>query len=1097
MLMKMVYRAFLCLLTFGLFLVVNSRVVAQSTGQVPSPAGFVNDFAGVVDAQTKSRLETLLSNLKDKTKVEFYVATFDTTGPGDIFDFSRRLSSDWNVGGKNSNTKSLLLVISVATKESFTQFSKRMQSSLPDGVLGDMSQHMRSPLEGGRFSEAVIAGVQLFVNSLAQKMGFVAEELDTSAGTDTASSSSQVADRTAESSTKEVAQTRPRVVKETAKPTEKETATDIAPVDIKSATPTESPASANAFEAKSTEPAERKLPEKGPLTNSSRAETKAAKKSPATKKITAPVDDEAEAEEVELTLTLPLAKRAEKLKAFLDAHPDSKARPRATELLISTHAGLGDQFLKDGDADNGTKQLMLAIDEADVNISDKLFTGVISQIPSNLYLRGQGQAAFKAAATIEEKFGSDPQRLLKIASFYLGLERGDEAARVAEQAIKLAPDLADAHRTLALSRHINLQLDEASAEYKRTIELDPTSRISRSSLADLTRANGKPEEALALYNDLLKTDSTDRAATTGMVVCLLELGRKDEATSAFDAAVEKEPRNLALLTGVAYWFAAHGDYDKAFEYSQKAVAIEPRYTWAQIALVRSLVGLKRPAAAERAMRYARQYGKFPTLNYELANVVAAMGFYDEAVEILRESFTFKDGQIETHLAGHIPAHDTNFLDLLGPERRASIYQPTAADSRGNSRTLTNLLALDSSLTETREGEKLDEMVVTKAALDFGSGDDNMRTFRQLYAASRLLRKTVGLQTALELVDEAKKGMESALNVEVVTTAVQADEFRNLRAEAIASGNIPDVAEAPRSALSSIMRGRIDDLTGWILFNQDKYPEAIEHLKRATTTLPNGTPAWRNAVWHLGVAYEQTGRNDAALDNYIQSYNAGPRDAIRRSVIEKLYRKVNGSVEGLEEKVGPPSSTGTTTSQPAVSSTTSPNSETINQPSTIETTKPAETEKIEKTTPPEASTTEKTKPEATPAAPSESTPSPSPSPAATESAAPSQPEPVTDEQLRAAGARLRSNIKITGRVLDSSGHALSNVVVVLISPSGAVLASTTDKDGNYSFTVTPSPKTYRLIPSKDGFTFLPLDKAFVGLIDDQKGIDFVGTAGRTP
>ena len=107
-----------------------------------------------------------------------------------------------------------------------------------------------------------------------------------------------------------------------------------------------------------------------------------------------------------------------------------------------------------------------------------------------------------------------------------------------------------------------------------------------------------------------------------------------------------------------------------------------------------------------------------------------------------------------------------------------------------------------------------------------------------------------------------------------------------------------------------MRGRIDDLTGWILFNQDKYPDAIEHLKRATTTLPNGTPAWRNAVWHLGVAYEQTGRNDIALENYIQSYNAGPRDPIRRSVIEKLYRKVNGSVEGLEDKVGPAVSTGT-------------------------------------------------------------------------------------------------------------------------------------------------------------------------------------------
>jgi len=51
------------------------------------------------------------------------------------------------------------------------------------------------------------------------------------------------------------------------------------------------------------------------------------------------------------------------------------------------------------------------------------------------------------------------------------------------------------------------------------------------------------------------------------------------------------------------------------------------------------------------------------------------------------------------------------------------------------------------------------------------------------------------------------------------------------------------------------------------------------------------------------------------------------------------------------------------------------------------------------------------------------------------------------------------------------------------------------NGNYSFTVTPSQKTYRLIPSKDGMTFTPIDRAFVGLYDDQKEIDFIGTAAR--
>src|SRR5678816_4656478 len=104
----------------------------------------------------------------------------------------------------------------------------------------------------------------------------------------------------------------------------------------------------------------------------------------------------------------------------------SKARPRAIELLISTHAALGDQKLKNGDNVGGTQQLLRAIDEADVSISDKLFSGVIAQIPTNLYLRGERESAFKAAQNIETKFGTDPKRLLAVAGFYLGVERATD-----------------------------------------------------------------------------------------------------------------------------------------------------------------------------------------------------------------------------------------------------------------------------------------------------------------------------------------------------------------------------------------------------------------------------------------------------------------------------------------------------------------------------------------------------------------------------------------------------------------------------------------------------------------------------------------------
>ncbi|HSL54568.1 MAG TPA: tetratricopeptide repeat protein, partial [Pyrinomonadaceae bacterium] len=746
-------------------------------------------------------------------------------------------------------------------------------------------------------------------------------------------------------------------------------------------------------------------------------------------------------------------------KEFLDTHPESKARPRAIELLISTHAGLGDQKLKNSDIAGGIEQMMRAIEEADTSISEKLFSGVIAQIPMNLYLRGERDAAFKAAQNIETKFGSDPKRLLEVAGFYLGIERGAETVRIAENAVKLAPDLAEAHRMLAVGLHISLRLDEAAAEYKKALELDPKSTASRSSLADLYRAAGKNEEALALYNEQLAADPKHKAARAGKVIALFELNRTDEANSALEAALAEEPRNLPLLSGAAYWLAAHNNNEKALDLALKATAVEPRYTWAQIALARALVNTNRPLDAERALRYARQYGKFPTLTYELANVLASMGLYEEAAEVLRESFTIKDDQIQTYLAGSVQVSDTSFLDLLAPERRAGIFQSTPADTAANAKTMKALLAFNTAITPA-EGQKIDEAAAVAAAKDFAAGSDNMRPFRQVYAASRLARNGVGIKTALDLIAQAKRATDDALKVPVLTLAVQADEFRDLRAAAISSGSVPAVAPAPTEVLEKIYKGRLEDLEGWALFNEEKYSDAVVHLKKAAEILPAETPAWRTALWHLGATLEQSDQKEQALEAYIRSYKGEPApSAVRRSVIEQLYKRVHGSLDGLNEKLGTAATAeALSTSTPA---TTAPEPSTPTaQPTTTPEPAPAETPKSE--------------------TPKSETPKSETAP------------PVSDEALKSVSARLRSTVKVTGRIVDANKVGIANATVVLISPSGSVMAATTDNDGNYSFKVAPTEKTYRVIPSKDGYTFSPIDRTLPGLFEDLKEIDFVGS-----
>ena len=1075
------YRVLKRLLTVipavGLFLFISANPFAQST-KFPAPATYINDFAGVIDGETKARLEGLLQRLKEKSSFELYVATVESTGTQEISAFSNQLARDWNIGTQASKSKSLLVVVSADSKTSFARFSRTAQTALPDGVLGEISYRMKGPLSEGRFAEAIDNGVHVFASAVAEKVGFNVSEIESTVAATTSDVATDSA-KPVQVAAKNEPKTRPRVVSDASKATAQPTPPadpDPSPAETPAAepTPTESPKSEpTPAESPKTEAVIPPKTEKAAPPRTKSATTK-IKTPSVVKKTPEQIAEEEldEIDEVELTLTKPLPERAVKLKEFLDTHPTSKARPRAIELLISTHAALGDQKLKNGDNVGGVEQLLRAIDEADVSITDKLFSGVIAQIPTNLYMRGEPDAAVKAAQNIEQKFGSNPKRLLEVGAFYLGIERSGDTVRVGESAVKLAPDLAEAHRILAIGLHLSLRLDEAAAEYKKTVDLDPTSKASRGSLADLYRASGKTEEALALYDEQLAADPKDRAARAGKVISLLELSRKDEANSALEAAFAADQRNLPLLAGTAYWFAAHEDYPKAFELARRAIAIEPRYTWAQIALSRAYLGLGSPLNAERAIRFARQYGKFPTLTYELASVLASMGLYDEAIDALNESFTIKDDQIQAKLAGTIPVRESGFIELLAPERRASIYQPTSADNAANAKRMKALLAF-STASMPRDKEKLDEAAAVEAARAFAAGTDSMRTFRQMYAANRLLRNGIGATTALEFVAEARKASAETLKVPVLTLAIQAEEFRDLRASAISAGNVPDVAPAPPDVLANIFKGRLEALEGWALFNQEKIPEAITHLKQASQILPIQTPAWRNALWHLGVALEQSGQKEQALEAYIKSYSGGRVESVRRSVIEKLYKQINGSLDGLDQRIG---MTVLAEAQTATGTASDTTATTMPQPATTPEPTPAEIAK------PETQTSELSKSE-----PAKSEPTPSPTPATPE---PSQ--PTSDEALKSAASRLRSTIKITGRVVDSSKTGISDVAVVLISPSNVVLTATTDNQGYYSFKVAPSQKTYRVLPSKDGYTFTPVDRTFTTLFDDLKVVDFVGS-----
>ncbi|HVF30660.1 MAG TPA: hypothetical protein VNA22_06795, partial [Pyrinomonadaceae bacterium] len=113
-----------------------------------------------------------------------------------------------------------------------------------------------------------------------------------------------------------------------------------------------------------------------------------------------------------------------------------------------------------------------------------------------------------------------------------------------------------------------------------------------------------------------------------------------------------------------------------------------------------------------------------------------------------------------------------------------------------------------------------------------------------------------------------------------------------------------IPEVPKQTLSAILRGRVEEITGWALYQQNNFPEAVVRLRRAISVMPDKSAWWRSSMWRLGAALAADGKDSEALNSYIESYKTDKPDFAKYAVVEALYKKVNGSLDGLEAKLGP-------------------------------------------------------------------------------------------------------------------------------------------------------------------------------------------------
>ena len=134
----------------------------QSPG---SPAGYVNDFAGMLTSETKTTLEETLTQFTKETSSEVSVVAITNLGGDSIENYANELFREWGIGTKNNNN-GILLLISKDDRKLRIEVGYGLEGALPDATAHSIITNDITPLfKEGNYDSGVTVGVQKIIEA--------------------------------------------------------------------------------------------------------------------------------------------------------------------------------------------------------------------------------------------------------------------------------------------------------------------------------------------------------------------------------------------------------------------------------------------------------------------------------------------------------------------------------------------------------------------------------------------------------------------------------------------------------------------------------------------------------------------------------------------------------------------------------------------------------------------------------------------------------------------------------------------------------------------------------------------------------------------
>jgi len=142
----------------------------------PVYLGYVNDYATVINSQTRDQLNELCSNLEKDTGVQMVLATVNTTAPLQPKAYAEGLLEKWEVGRSGKNY-GLVVVISIIEKRAVPAVGYGLKDVISQERAEQIVNYeMLSPLTRGDFSGAAYAGASALAKRIKDQYYGIKEE---------------------------------------------------------------------------------------------------------------------------------------------------------------------------------------------------------------------------------------------------------------------------------------------------------------------------------------------------------------------------------------------------------------------------------------------------------------------------------------------------------------------------------------------------------------------------------------------------------------------------------------------------------------------------------------------------------------------------------------------------------------------------------------------------------------------------------------------------------------------------------------------------------------------------------------------------------